>query len=118
MGGGGGDTGIGEMEKKKGDEGWEKGEIGENYATMLDRKPRKRGRGGGVGEPRMRGTIREAGDLDRLKKARNKNLNSSLSFWQAALKFCLLGATSQQFTINIHIYFSKILEGNSTTQKL
>ena len=104
---GGGDTGIGEMEKK-GDEGWEKGEIGENYATMLNKRLKggsqeKRG-GGGWGEPRVQGTG-------------SGRFGPSLSFRQAALKFCLPGATSQQFTKNIRISFSKILGGNSTTRQ-
>ena len=75
--------------------GWEEGEIGENYAPMLTES-----KNGSREEAKKKGSrnreckAREAGGLDPVKKARNKHLNSSLSFRQAALTFCLPGATS------------------------
>ena len=90
--GGEGGGGTRELEKWKGKrdmsilKGWEKREIGENYATMLTIEKRLKGGSQEKGEPEPR--VREAGDLDPVKRARNKNLNSSLSFRQAALTFC------------------------------
>ena len=81
------------MERKKGDEcskrvgkGRNRGKLRNNAynrKTAKVRKPRKRG----AGAESARYGKREVW-------ARNKHLNSSLSFRQAALTFCLPGATS------------------------
>ena len=73
--------------------GWEKREIGENYATMLTIEKRLKGgsQEKGEPEPRVQGTGSGRFDLDPVKRAQNKNLNSSLSFRQAALTFCYPG---------------------------
>ena len=92
-----GDTGIGEMERKKGDECFKRVGKGRNTGKLRNNAyNRKTGKGR---KPRKRSRSREcklweAGDLDPVKRARNKNLNSNLSFRQVALTFCLPGATS------------------------
>ena len=90
----GGDTGIGEMERKKGDEcskrvgrGRNRGKLRNNAYNRKTAKVRKPSRS-------RECKVREAGGLDPVKRTRNKHLNSSLSFRQAALTFCLPGATS------------------------
>ena len=83
------------MERKKGDECFKR--VGKernrgklrnnayNRKTAKGRKTKKKG-------SRSRECkVREAGDLYPVKRARNKNLNSSLSFRQAALTFCYPG---------------------------
>ena len=92
-----GDTGIREMERKKGDECSKRvGKVRNTGKLRNNAYNRKTGKGR---KPRKRSRSREcklweAGDLDPVKRARNKNLNSNLSFRQVALTFCLPGATS------------------------